>query len=518
MIPNYGILISRLLLFTLVLASILRFYGLSRLGLWADELWVVMDSSSGSLWDMLLTVYYQDNHPPGYYFLIRYTQILFGSSDFAIRLPSALAGIILVAATFMAGRKHLSKEAAIIAGVLVAGSYQTIYFSQEARANIFIALFCLLSLHYFCALILAGENSRRNFLAFWLFATLNNYFHYVGLVFTASLALMYLFILAERRNKACLVSGIKIFFPVLLLYLPWLPGMYHDLVASPPEAWQYSPTPKTLLSTFVFLFGPGDLRIYSYGLVLAAVPLWIVTVMLIKPWRQRYAGSAKIAALLWLCIILPLAFFYLKSVYSQSAYNRRHFLYTIPLLSLLLGSLLTYALGYFSEKNRAKALIVVIFLIVSYQLLINNNYALYSSKHFKQDYRESARIVTDQLSGTINSKTIIISNSVFFDHYLKFFSDGNIRSAFFLDDASKINELSEIFSHTTSERFYFLEAPAIPAANKMVTEIDRILAGKYQIICRSRLIRTQVILFENKNPSKDTTINWESLPSCTTEK
>jgi len=518
MIPDRGILIGRLLLFTLLLAAVLRFYGLDRLGLWADELWVVMDSSKGSLWDVLRTVYYEDNHPPGYYLLSRYMQVVFGSSDFAIRLPSALAGILLVAATFIAGRKHLSPESALIAAVLVMGSYQAIYYSQEARANIFIALFSLLSFHYFRALALEADASRKNLIAFWLFATLNNYFHYVGLVFTASLAFIYFCILVYRHNKVCLVSGVKIFFPVLLLYLPWLPGMYHDLVASPPEAWQYSPTPQTLVSTFVFLFGPGDFRVYSYGLVLAAVPLWIAAVLLIKPWRTRHAGKAKIAALLWFCIILPLVFFYLKSVYSQSAYNRRHFLYAIPLLSLLLGGLLAYGIDCFSEKNRSKVLMVFIGLIVSYQLLINNNYALYSSNHFKQDYRESARIVAGELSGAINSNTIIVSNSEFFDHYLKFFSDGDINNSFLLDDASKINAFSEIFSHQNSERFYFLEAPAIPAANKMVTEIDQILARQYQVICRSRLIKTQVILFENKQPLTGSTINWEGLPSCTTEK
>lgn len=518
MIPNRGILIGRLLFFILLLAAVLRFYGLDRLGLWADELWVVMDSSQGSLRDMLLTVYYQDNHPPGYYLLSRYTQIVLGSSDFAIRLPSALAGILLIAATFVAGRKHLSPEAALIAAVLVAGSYQAIYYSQEARANIFVALFSLLSLHYFRALALEEDVRPKNFMAFWLFATLNNYFHYAGLVFTASLAFIYLCLLADRHNKACLASGVKIFFPVLLFYLPWLPGMYHDLVASPPEAWQYSPTPQTLVSTFIFLFGPGDVRIYGYGAVLAMVPLWIIAVMFIKPWQQRYAGSAKIAALLWFCIILPLAFFYLKSVYFQSAYNRRHFLYAIPLLSLLFGALLAYGLDYFSEKNRSKVLVVVIALIVSYQLLINNNYALYSSNHFKQDYRESARIVVNELSGAINNDTLIISNSEFFDHYLQYFSGGRLTSNLIINKEGRQDLLDQMMENESLKSFYYLEAPLIPAANQMVTERDQLMAQKYKPSCRTKLVRTQVIHFEIALPVAGTAIDWAALPTCITKK
>jgi len=519
MIQDRGLLITRLLIFTLLLAAGLRFYGLDRLGLWADELWVVMDSRKGSLWDMLLTVYHEDNHPPGYYLLSRYTQALIGSSDFSIRLPSALAGILLVAATFMAGRKHFSPESALIAAVLVMGSYQAIYYSQEARANIFIALFSLLSVHYFRALTLEEDACRKNFMAFWLFATLNNYFHYVGLVFTASLAFIYLCILAYRHNKTCLVSGVKIFFPVLLLYFPWLPGLYHDLVASPPEDWQHRPTPQTLVNTFVFLFGPGDFRVYSYGLVLAAMPLWIMVVMFIKPWRERYAHCAKIAALLWLCIILPIAFFYLKSIYFQSAYNRRHFLYAVPMLALLAGMLLSHGLEFFSEKNRSKLLVVIVALIIIYQGLVNNNHALYESNHFKQDYRESAKLVVDELTASKNNNVLIISNSRFFDHYLDYFSKSRLKSSLLLygawEDKKKPNELFSLNPHAV---FYYLEAPTIPAANRMITDIDQFLAMQYSVLCRDRFTRTQVILFENTTPLTESVVNWEDLPSCITQK
>lgn len=514
MLPDRGILIGRLLLFTLLLAAVFRFYELDRLGLWADELWVVMDSRKGTLWDMLLTVYYQDNHPPGYYLLSRYTQFLFGSSDFAIRLPSALAGILLVAITFVAGRKHFSPVAALIAAVLVAGSYQAIYYSQEARANIFIALFSLLSFHYFRALVLEGDLSRRNFIAFWIFSALNAYFHYVGLVFTISLFFIYLAIFSFSHKKNQLLLGLKIFTPVLLLYAPWLPGTYHDLVASPAESWQYTPTAQTLVSTFVFLFGPGDIRVYGYGLVLAGLPLWIAAVVIIKPWRERYAVRAKVAALLWFCIVLPIVFFYLKSVYSQSAYNRRHFLFFVPFLALLCGMLLAQFIEIFSEKYRSKVLVFLIALIFLYQGLVNSGYALYSGNHFKQDYRESAKLIID----LTKSESLIVSNSRFFDHYLLYFSKDKVSSSLLLNDTLKINEIDNLLTQKEKSMFFYLEAPSNPAANKMVTDMDQSLAKKYQAICRDKFIRTQVILFENRKLLTADTINWESLPRCVTEK
>lgn len=517
MIPDRGIPVGKLFFLILLLATVSRFYGLDRLGLWADELWVVMDSSTGSLWDMLRTVYYQDNHPPGYYLLSRATQLLFGSSDFAIRLPSAIAGILLVAATFIAGRKHLSAEAALIAATLVAGSYEAIYYSQEARANIFTALFSLMSLHYFRALALEGDTSGKNFIAFWLCSTLNAYFHYVGLVFTASLLLIYLFILACRPHTTGLLAGIKIFFPVLLLYLPWLPGMYHDLVASPPEPWQYAPTPQTLVHTFVFLFGPGDLRVYAYALVLAGLPLWIIAVILVKPWRQRYGKQAQLAALVWVCILLPFVFFYLKSTYSQSAYNRRHFVYAIPLLSLLLGMLLAQSLEFFAKHHRRNILLAMIGLVIVYQGLVNANSALYSSNHFKQDYRESARLVVENLKTEPANTIPVISSSTFFDHYLGVFSDGELHSSLLLNDVAKIEKLQQLLANQQAPSFYYLEAPAVPAANKMVTDMDIALAKRYQALCRNKFARTQVILFAQQLPV-DAAVDWAALPPCVTKK
>jgi len=66
--------------------------------------------------------------------------------------------------------------------------------------------------------------------------------------------------------------------------------------------------------------------------------------------------------------------------------------------------------------------------------------------------------------------------------------------------------------------FYYLEEPAIPAANKMITPMDEFLAKHYRVLCRSKLIKTQVILFENITPLEEMAVDWEELPDCTIEK
>jgi len=509
----------KIFLLILLWAAVLRFYGLDRLGLWADELWVVMDSSQGSFLDMLRTVHERDNHPPGYYILIRFAQYFFGNSDFAIRFPSAVAGILLVAATFITGRKHLSPEAALIAATLVAGSYQAVYFSQEARPNIFVALFSLFLLHYFRALVIEKDRTLKNFMGFWLCATCNAYFHYVGLVVVFSTFVIYLACSILNPDKSFLTVGIKLFLPVLLLFSPWIPGMYHDLVASGPEYWQRAPTLSTLLNTFTYLFGPGEFRLYGYGAVFILTPLWVMVVLFKKPEDKWMKDMFSLLLLLWIAIVLPVMFFYLKSTYSQSAYNHRHFLYAIPLLALLTGAALTRALSFLPEKMRSGSFLLLLCLIVIGQWYLNSSYALYRANHFKQDYRESAQWITQEVFAVGNTSSHIIhpviTNNRFFDHYLDYFSEGRLKSSFILENADQIKNWRIQLRESNETTFYYLEAPAIVAANKMVTDMDQQLASHYAPFCRKKFLRTQIIGFEVRNLTSLNTPDWENLPVCT---
>src|SRR5690606_33063239 len=143
--------------------------------------------------------------------------------------------------------------------------------------------------------------------------------------------------------------GCKFFIPVMFLYIPWLPGMYHDLVASPPEYWHRVPTYNTLKNSFSYLFGPGDLQIYIYAVIFITIPFWILAVHSKKSWRIKYGNNGKLLGLLWLLVVLPVAFFYIKSIYSQPVYNHRHFLHAIPIMSLLTGAVLSRSEEHTSE-------------------------------------------------------------------------------------------------------------------------------------------------------------------------
>jgi len=486
----------------LVLSCIFRLYGLDRLSLWSDELWVVMESTRGSVWQMLGWVYHNDNHPPGYYLLLRYTQFIFGSSDYAIRFPSAIAGIALVGATFVAGRKHFSLPAAVIASALVAGSYQAIYYSQEARPNIFMALFALLAFHYFRAVILEGDDSRKNYLLFWVSAALSCYFHYSGLVFCACLGVVYLIVALTERNKKTTAAGIKLFLPLAIFYLPWISGTLHDLVNSPPELWQRTPDTNTLKTTVWFLFGPDDVQVFFY----LAVLLITVVILFIK--KDNYSLILYTLAM----IFLPVALFFIKSVFSQDAYNHRHFLYAIPLMALLAGYLIHEVINWCPQRYQTAVVVAVTLFIIGYQFFENVSGGLYTANHFKEEYREGAQVVANDNEFLQGSNHAIISNSYFFDHYLNRFTANKHQSDFIYDRPGKFAELQLFLETHHTAVFYYLETPLIPAANKMITDEDRSLSESYRPLCRTRFGRVQVFKFSiDNNAVKE---NLSNLPDC----
>lgn len=130
------------LMLILLLATALRFYHLDTSSLWSDE---------GNTWALLTRSFPQiahdaaaDIHPPGYYWLLKVWSMIGGTSAWAMRSFSAVAGLLLVWVIYRLGR-YFEEEAreghvALMAAFLAALNPLQIYYSQEARMYLLLAL------------------------------------------------------------------------------------------------------------------------------------------------------------------------------------------------------------------------------------------------------------------------------------------------------------------------------------------------------------------------------------------
>jgi mannosyltransferase len=122
-----------------VLAAVIRILTIDNQSLWADEALTAYETHL-PFGAMLNTVAHVETTPPLYFVLIWIWAKVFGSGEVALRSISTLAGIALVPIAYLSARELVTRWAGVIAAAFVAVNPFLIWFSQEARAYMLLAL------------------------------------------------------------------------------------------------------------------------------------------------------------------------------------------------------------------------------------------------------------------------------------------------------------------------------------------------------------------------------------------
>jgi len=510
-------------LFVIILidAVAARFYGIDRLGLWSDEIWGVSESSQRTLFGMFEYVRNFESHPPGHYLLLRITQSVLGDSAFAVRLPSALFGIATVIIMYHLGCRYFSKEAGLISSAWLAGDFQSIYFCQQARANIIVSFFILLATHVLYQIVSGGERTKSKYIYFWISATIACYLHYAGLVFIFCQGIIALVILLwkEENKLAQTKVFIKLYLPVLVFQIPWLSGLYHQLTNGPIEEWQTAPDSQTIKGTILFLASYDTLNFLTCLVMYAGFfcyLLWLISRKIIYARTSGLVDSdkAKITFLLYLIflIIVPVAFFYIKSDISQPVYNSRHFIYIIPLALFLIAYLFSLLIFLLPSKIQPFFLACLLGLIIIYQNYFNISHGLYSKDVNFEDYRGAVQVIASDIKFRQQESKAIISSTPFFDHYLKRLN--GVSSDFIFSDADQIDMVKTYLEERQIKQFYYLGATDLYVMR--INDVERDgrlmeLTKYYHPVCRSKLHRAHVVKFIGLAAGE---IDYSALPLC----
>ena len=141
--------VPRALIALTALAAALRLPTLGSQSLWLDEV-LTGNLARGNLGDLFHVVAQQEANPPLFYLVEWVWTRVAGTSEFALRLPSALCGIALVPVGYAIGRKLAGERDAVALAALVAVHPLLVYYSQEARGYSAVALACAVG--FFCFL------------------------------------------------------------------------------------------------------------------------------------------------------------------------------------------------------------------------------------------------------------------------------------------------------------------------------------------------------------------------------
>jgi mannosyltransferase len=344
------------LLAVLLLAAFLRFYALDQSSLWSDEgnTWAMLGRDFGAIAQAAAA----DIHPPGYYWLLKLWSLLFGTSAFAMRSFSAVAGVLLVAVIVLIGRRAAPGNAGswlgLLAAFLAAVNPFQVYYSQEARMYMLLALE---SAVLFCALLTMvrsedkslaqrrkdaeakeqetltpsrkdakapeGETltpSRKDAKApvsqspnlpisnlqspisqsiFLLAAIAGLYTHYSFPIILAAAGLAYLTLYLHHRLTPSLARFLTLNALALLAFLPWLPTALSAVLTWPKGGVAVGWLEGMALTLRTLLFGP---------LHAVPEPLWPwLLVAALLPLAGLYALRRSWSALaLGLWLLLPI--------------------------------------------------------------------------------------------------------------------------------------------------------------------------------------------------------------------
>jgi mannosyltransferase len=393
----------------LILASILRFYGLTNQSMWVDELHTMREADPditwGHMFDLLKCC---DPHPPLYFILERFLFTVLGHSEGVARGLSATCGVFGVWAIYLLGKELADKRLGLIAALVTALNYYNIYYSQEARCYIMAMLFCTLSYVYFIRVI--RHIQKKDAWLYGLFALCSIYSHYYAFfVVFSQAALGIFFLISEKESRLRYFRLFAISAGVTVVgYLPWIPRVLE--VSQLRSFWIGLPDSAFATAYFNDYMGGDEL--------LKPFTLLLLIYFFIRVFSDTTSVPVKDSPLKlgFLIITTGVSFTYLipylrSLIIVPMLFNR----YTIVIVPLILLGI-AYGIAYIQDRV-ARTIVISLLVILSItELSIAMKYYK-KSKILKTQFRQ----MTEFIAQDTTRKYPIVEEKTAFHHlyYLK---------------------------------------------------------------------------------------------------
>ncbi len=192
----------------IVLAAVLRLATLDEQSFWYDEAFTPVHVLHSGLGATLRAVVHHENTPPLWYLIAWADARLFGDGALALRLPSAIAGVLTVPVVWAAAQQLAGRRAALFAAAIVAVNPLFVWYSQEARAYglfVFTAALALL-----CFVRALDEPAPGRLAAFALTGALALLTHYFAVFLLVPMAIWLLLDSRHRRAAAAAIAALAV--------------------------------------------------------------------------------------------------------------------------------------------------------------------------------------------------------------------------------------------------------------------------------------------------------------------
>lgn len=399
----------------LVLAGVVRLWGIGARSFWLDETISVV-RTSGSFRAMLSDVMEHDAHPPLYYSCLHVWRSLTGSGGWPpedaegrIRALSALFSVLTVLMTYKLGAAIFGKRTGLVAALMLSVSAYSVHFAQEARLHALVTFLVTGSLYFCSKLALRKARIRtRDYVCYAVFTVAALYtFYYTIFVIVAECCA---FCLVWKRSRRSARGWALCLGLALLCFAPYLPVVRRQYLRAkellPPGArstpvaarsvrdaaieyalGRYEPVdmavrrdagPQDEGARQVGPFGSRDHALRWLVAVTALAPLVVAFWLLFRRERLRHA-SLCLSFLLGpvVCLaVLPM---------RPHIFESKHLVFLNPLYFVVIASVVSTT----SRRLVPVALLAVVMVI--------NLYAICGARDLaKEDWRAAARFLEER--------------------------------------------------------------------------------------------------------------------------
>jgi uncharacterized membrane protein len=311
-------------------------------GIWLDEA-ISIHQARMSLHDMVRTLYFGDRQPPLYDLVLWLTIRVFGHGEFAVRLPTLIAGTLVIPVLYELGRELYDRRTGLVAAGFASVSPLLVWYSQEVRMYTFVALFGLLAL--LTQLRAIRNGTMRNWAAYILATAALLWSHYFGVLLIAVQQIIFAAVLVHRRRNhrplKPLALGFAYSAAVLAMQLvPFIVFAHHQYQSTSAAAGSPSGTYDYLsfysvLSNMAWSFW-GYQPDATTVLLAAMWPLFLLLSLVLLGRGGSRQTTILGAAAVGLVVLLIIA-----SAFDRSLFEVRNFLILVPLVLLLIARLVT---------------------------------------------------------------------------------------------------------------------------------------------------------------------------------
>ena len=387
------------LVLSVLLATLLRFYGLDAKSLWQDEITTLKHVTSGGIQDLLSSVLNKELPAPPLYFLLIHLVSFLGSGDFLLRFPSAIFGILGVTAVYKLGEALFGRTEGLLAAFLLTLSPLHVRYSQEARAY---ALFMLLSIWALFSLWKGmGGRERKWWVGFIISNILNLYTHLFALLVLLTEGLIFFSLwlrgfVGRRPEARSKVGKASLRFLgstaiTVVCYLPMVSYLWRAIhsgkgLGGVDFTPGMSPTPAFFAGVFgVFGTGAGAALLIFAACFLSG---------LIGSFKKQV--NQGLLALLWIGVPFGVLF----AFPAKHGFRPRHLIFILPLYLILvsngvstLGRLISDLTGYAGGiRRRSLWATWLLFLYLLFAALGLRSLCNYYSEQ-RADWRLAARFL-----------------------------------------------------------------------------------------------------------------------------